>query len=103
MAGEPWQAMKIDIATLTDAELLAYFGTPDRPRPLEESDIRWDSEPEYQLERLDLLGLTPDEIVYVAFLLQSALRDMRQLVHVAVAELATAHRQLRIARAACRR
>jgi hypothetical protein len=66
--------------------------------PVMVSDIKWEAEPEYRIEEIDLLGLTPMEIERVAFLMQIVLRDMRQLVHVAVEQLAVISRERDTAR-----
>lgn len=89
------------LASWTEAELRAYGEGTFNPYELQEAEITWLPEAPFRLEDVDLLGLTPMEIEPLAFLMQAALRDMRQLVHVAVEQTAlmtrerdTARRQL---------
>ena len=82
------------LASWTEDELRAYAAGEFDPHELQESEIQWQPEPTVRLEDVDLLGLTPMEIEPLAFLMQTALRDMRHLVHVAVEQLALAQRQL---------
>ena len=82
------------LADWTEQELRDYGVGAFDPYELQESQIQWLPDPPFRLEEIDLLGLTPDEIVRVAFLMQTALRDARQLIHIAVEQIAIAHRKL---------
>jgi hypothetical protein len=84
------------LAEWTEQELLDYGRDgimPGHLRALEEQAIQWLPEPPFRIEEIDLLGLTPDEIVRVAFLMQTVLRDARQLIHVVVEQLARITRE----------
>lgn len=87
------------LADWTEQELLDYGRAGILPgqqlRPLEEWRIKWEPEPPFRLEDLDMLSLTGDEVFPFGLMLQQELRRVREVLHVAVAELAVAHRQLR--------
>ena len=55
------------LAAWSEEELLAYAAGEFDPHELQESEIQWLPDPPFKLEEIDLLGLTPDEIVRVAF------------------------------------
>jgi hypothetical protein len=83
----------------SEAEVLEFAGRVGGERDMERlrlmrgAEPQWEPEPPFRLENLDLLSLTGDELFPFAQMLQQELRRLREVLHVAVAQLAQQRRR----------